>query len=305
MSTRVTTVSAICAVVVTYNPDIEVVEQLLRQLQANACDFVVVDNQSTNADDLQAVVSTLTHCRALLRQTTNIGQAAALNLGLQKLSDGQYELALLFDQDSAIDANFCSQMLLAWDEARTHATGPVAAIGPRLEDPVSRRRIPFRSFEHLFGRHESPAVPSGQVVHTGFLITSGCLISMAALKTIGPMRADYFIDNVDLEWCFRAKSRGFQIFGTDHARLYHRIGEAGSSYLVRKGIVVQHSSLRFYYSSRNRIHLHRQPHAPRNWKLKDSVRFLLKTSYLMLTSPERRAYWTSLRQAMKDAGSLP
>ena len=305
MSTRQTAVSAVCAVVVTYNPDIAVVGQLLRQLQANGCDFVVVDNQSTNADALQATVSSLTHCRALMRQTANIGQAAALNLGLQQLSDWQYELALLFDQDSAIDTDFCSQMLLAWDEAHAHATDPVAAIGPRLEDPVTHRRVAFRSFEHLFGRQETAAVPSGLLVHTGFLITSGCLMSMAALKAIGPMRADYFIDNVDLEWCFRAKSRGFQILGTDHARLYHRIGEAGSSYLVRKGIVVQHSALRFYYSSRNRIHLHRQPHAPRNWKIKDSVRFVLKTSYLLLTSPERRAYWASLRQAMKDAATLP
>lgn len=305
MSTRPTTVSAVCAVVVTYNPDIAVVEQLLRQLQGNACDFVVVDNQSANADELQTIVSSLPHCRALLRQTTNIGQAAALNLGLQKLADWQYELALLFDQDSAIDTDFCSQMLQAWSEARNHAPGPVAAIGPRLEDPVTHRRITFRSFEHLFGRHETAAVPGGLLVHTGFLITSGSLVSMAALNTIGPMRADYFIDNVDLEWCFRAKSKGFQIFGTDHARLYHRIGEAGSSYLVRKGIVVQHSALRFYYSSRNRIHLHRQPHAPRNWKLKDSVRFFLKTSYLMLTSPERRDYWASLRKAMKDAATLP
>ncbi len=305
MPTRPTAASAICAVVVTYNPDIAVVERLLHKLQANACDFVVVDNQSTNVDELQAIVFSLTHCRGLMRQTANIGQAAALNLGLQQLSDWQYELALLFDQDSAIDADFCRQMLLAWDEARAHAPGPLAAIGPRLEDPVTQRRVPFRSFEHLLARHESPAIPSGLLVHTGFLITSGCLISMAALKRIGPMRADYFIDNVDLEWCFRAKASGFQIFGTDHARLYHRIGEAGSSYLVRKGIVVQHSALRFYYSSRNRIHLHRQPHAPRNWKLKDSLRFFLKTSYLMLTSPERRAYWASLRQAMKDAATLP
>ncbi len=305
MSTRPTTASAVCAVVVTYNPDLAVVEQLLRQLQGNACDFVVVDNQSTNADELQTIVSSLTHCRALLRQTANIGQAAALNLGLQKLSDWQYQLALLFDQDSAIDTDFCRQMLLAWDQAHTHAPGRVAAIGPRLEDPVTRRRVPFRSFDRLFSRHESAAVPSGLLVHTGFLITSGSLVSMAALKSIGPMRADYFIDNVDLEWCFRAKSMGFLLFGTDHARLYHRIGEAGSSYLVRKGIVVQHNALRFYYSSRNRIHLHRQPHAPRNWRLKDSVRFFLKASYLMLTSPERRAYWASLRQAVKDAATLP
>ncbi len=298
-------VTAVCAIVVTYNPDIPVVGQLLRGLQANACDFVVVDNHSDNVHALQAIVSGLSHARALLRQDANIGQAAALNLGLQHLAERPYELALLFDQDSAIDPTFCGELLKAWDEAQAHAPGPVAAIGPRLEDPLTRRRVPFRSFEHLFARREHATGPSGKLVHAGFLVTSGSLISMAALQTIGPMRADYFIDNVDLEWCFRAQSRGFRIYGTDHARLHHRIGEASTSYLVRKGFVVQHNALRFYYSSRNRIHLHRQPHAPRNWRLKDGVRFVLKTSYLMLTSSDRRAYWSSLRKAVKDAARLP
>jgi rhamnosyltransferase len=300
-----TPVSAVCAVVVTYNPDIGVVERLLRALQAQACDFLVVDNASENAEQLQTIVAGLSHGQALLRQTINIGQAAALNLGLETLRVQARELAMLLDQDSTITPGFCAGMLRAWDEAQMLVPGQVGAIGPRLEDPASGRRVPFRSFDQLFDRSERASGPSGQLVQADFLITSGSLIPIAALAKIGLMRADYFIDNVDLEWCFRARSRGFSLFGTDHARMHHRIGEASTNYLVRKGFVVQHNALRFYYSTRNRLHLHRQPYAPRNWRLKDGVRFVLKTSYLMLTSPNRRAYWASLRKALNDVDSLP
>jgi rhamnosyltransferase len=296
---------SVCAIIVTYQPDLAVVGQLLRDLEANACDFVVIDNHSRNGDELATIVSGQTRARGLLRQPDNIGQAAALNLGLQQLQDWRYELALLFDQDSAIGPDFCDRLLQAWDEAQAHAPGPVAAIGPRLEDPASRHLTPFRSFERLFDTRERTTGPGGQLVHTDFLITSGCLLSLEAVAAVGPMRADYFIDNVDLEWCFRARARGYQIYGTDHVRLSHRIGETSDNYLVRKGVVVQHSALRFYYSSRNRLHLRRQPYAPRNWRIKDSVRFALKTSYLLLTSPQRSAYWASLRKALSDASLLP
>ena len=42
------------------------------------------------------------------------------------------------------------------------------------------------------------------------------------------MKESYFIDNIDLEWCFRAKSKGYELIGTDEAVLYHAIGERSS-----------------------------------------------------------------------------
>lgn len=300
-----TPVQAVCAVIVTYNPELEVVGRLFRALNEQACDFVVVDNHSDNASALRRELEGLPHARQQLFQTDNIGQAAALNLGMEAARALSQPLVLLFDQDSTVPEGFCAGLLRAWDEARNDAPGAVAAVGPRLQDPVSGRRIPFRRFQHLLDRKEHPAQTSRQLLHADFLITSGCLIAQDALAKIGPMRADYFIDNVDLEWCFRARSLGFHLYGTDHAVLHHRIGEASANLLVRKGLVVQHSALRFYYSTRNRLHLRRQPYAPLVWRVKDAVRFLLKTGFLLLTSPNRRAYWASLRRALHDAHSLP
>lgn len=164
--------------------------------------------------------------------------------------------------------------------------------------------MPFRTFRSLVEWREARADSSGQLVETAFLITSGTLLSLPALSSIGPMREEYFIDNVDLEWCFRATSRGYVLFGTEHARLLHRIGEDSDNPLVRRGIIVQHSALRYYYSTRNRLHLHRQPYTPQTWRVKDCARFILKSAYLLATSPQRRAFWSSLWRAVRDARQL-
>jgi len=295
----------VCAVVVTYHPDLAVTMDLLRQLDDSACDFLVIDNHSSNIAELKASVDPLSSCQGLLALGENIGQAAALNRALDEVARRGYELALLFDQDSSIGAHFVENLLTAWDEAQALTPGRVAAVGPRLVEPHSGRRMPFRSFRRLLERQESPATADGKLIHTAFLITSGSLVSLQALAHIGPMRSDYFIDNVDLEWCFRAVSNGYALYGSEHASLLHRIGEDSDNPLVKRGLIVQHSALRYYYSTRNRRHLHRQTYAPLVWRIKDNVRWALKTLYLLLTSAERRAFWSSLRRALRDARHLP
>lgn len=297
--------SLACAIVVTFNPDLPELTRLLEQLDRNGCDFLVIDNASSNATAIAEVAQRQPRNRAVLALDRNIGQAAALNAGLARAQDMGYPMAFLFDQDSGIDDDFCQRMLAAWQLAVTGSDRPVAAIGPRLIVPETGRRIPFRTFDSAFDRREHALPGSTGLIRTGFLITSGCLVSMSALKAVGPMREDYFIDNVDLEWCFRALDRGYLLYGTDQARLHHRIGLVSDRLLVRKGLVVEHGALRYYYSTRNRLHLHRQAHAPAAWVLKDRVRFVLKTLYLLATSAQRHDYWSSLRRALRDARQLP
>lgn len=305
MRDAVDTPSMACAIVVTFNPELPQLTQLLGQLERNGCDFLVIDNASSQAAQVGQAATGLARCRGVIPLEHNIGQAAALNAGLARAQALGYPMAFLFDQDSGIDDDFCARMLQAWHIASRQSDLPVAAIGPRLVVPETGRRIPFRTFDSALDRRERSLAGTSGLLRAGFLITSGSLVSMAALQAVGPMREDYFIDNVDLEWCFRALARGHLLYGTDHARLHHRIGLASDSLLVRKGLVVQHSALRFYYSSRNRLHLHRQPHAPAAWVVKDRVRFVLKTLYLLATSAQRRDYWSSLRRAVRDARQLP
>ena len=118
------------------------------------------------------------------------------------------------------------------------------------------------------------------------------------------MKESYFIDNVDLEWCFRAKSKGYELVGTDAAILYHAIGERSSNPFVRAGIIAQHSPQRSYFSSRNRVHLYGMNYSPTGWKYRDIIRFIIKTIWLLITSPDRKEYCKNIFLGIKDAKLL-
>jgi rhamnosyltransferase len=301
----VTSDPSICAIVVSFNPDVAVLVNLARQLDRNDCDYVLVDNGSGNIEDFADTLLACARCKALIRLDENRGLAAAINIGLLHLRDVGCRFAVLFDQDSHIGPTYCRDILEAWEEAVAISGDRVAAIGPRLQDPDTGRRTPFREFDRMFFRSDRRVTENSSLYHTGFLISSGTLVPIAVLADVGLMRDEYFIDNIDVEWCFRARSLGYELYGTDRAVLYHRIGEPSDNLLVRHGILVKHSPLRSYYSTRNRINLYRQRYAPLGWKVRDFCRFVLKSLWLLVFSAQRRDYWRNIRRGIDDARTMP
>jgi len=292
-----------CAIVVTWQPDQATLKNLLETLLSQGCKVIVIDNGPGEAQSLAAMINALSAHISLTSWPDNRGLAAGLNEGLRQALASGLPYALLFDQDSAINNNFCREMMSAMEKALALSSRPVAALGPRLQDPDSGRRTPFRVFG-LWRRSDRRHSAATDLYTADFLITSGTLLPLAALADIGLMKEEYFIDNIDLEWCFRATAAGYALYGTDAATLYHRIGEKADNPLVKAGIMVQHSPLRSYYSSRNRLHLYRQAYAPLDWKLRDICRFILKTAYTLLFSPQRRDYCQHIRRGIADAGKL-
>lgn len=295
-----------CALIVTWEPDVPVLLALVERLLADDCPCRIIDNGSSSAASLRRAFDHLPPEHVTVSWLPeNVGLAAALNRGLEQAAGEGYRYALLFDQDSAIDTGFSRTMLEAFREASVLTPRPLAALGPRLQDPDSGRRTPFRVFDRWLRRSDRRLAGELPYFESGFLVTSGTLLDLTCLPAIGWMREDYFIDNIDLEWCFRARERGYAVVGTDLAVLHHRIGEASGRWLVRRGWVVEHSPLRAYYSTRNRFHLQRQPHAPAGWVWRDRIRFVLKSAWLLLCTGRRRAYWQNIRKGMRDAGGLP
>ena len=292
-----------CAIIVTYNPEMAALLKLLSQLNRET-DFLVIDNGSSQADRFRESIVVYTRCLEYRQLTENVGLAQALNYGLEEAQKRNYQFALLFDQDSSLGDMYVESMLTAYEEALEIGKRKIAAIGPRVINPQTRRQSPFKLFSKILFRSDRPFYDSRHLYQADFLITSGTLLALSCLDDIGPMKASYFIDNVDLEWCFRAKSRGYALLGTDRAILYHAIGERSDSPLVRKGILAKHNPDRTYYSSRNRVHLYGVSYSPWGWKLRDCGRFLIKACWLILTSPQRRQYWRNITAGIRDSQSL-
>lgn len=287
---------AICAVIVTFNPDSTDFAGLQSDLIAEGLPYVVVDNASATVPDV-------VNAEAVITNQVNQGLGAALNAGISAVRARGYQSVLLLDQDSRLSAGFVEGMQRALAEARMLGS-KVSAVGPILKHPETGAVQSFRMVDRLFYRHSQRVEGTKGLYWVDFLITSGSLISLQALADIGPMREDYFIDNIDLEWCFRARAKGYQAYGTDHCCLLHRIGEAHPNALVRRGLVKMHSPERVYYSTRNRFHLYGQAHAGWLWKCRDFPRFLSKTGFLVLFSTQRKEYLKNTIAGLRDARRL-
>lgn len=235
----------ICAVIVTYHPDADFHERLVR-IAKQVDQVVVVDNNSDSASVamLQGVCVRLKI--KLILNDYNMGIAAALNQGGNLAHDMNYTWALLFDQD----------------------TDPIGAMVKVFA--AVYKQFPDKGRLALIGANYS-ALRSGQIRHhiesnhvSGWIekktiITSGSLLRLDLFEVIGPFRAEFFIDHVDHEYCLRARSEGFRVIMTQEPTMAHSIGAPSMHQLLWKSVrITNHSAIRQYYMMRNHIVLSRE-----------------------------------------------
>lgn len=261
-------------VIVFYRPDHNCVARANRL--ANILPCVVVDNtESASTADVLGLNARIDY----VANGANLGIATALNQGVERLITVGCTSALLFDQDSEPSAQLLAELpqTLAVERSRTSR---VALIGPAYEDRRLGGTAPFVRFGYLRLRR---VVPSGtQPVDVDFLITSGSCINLAAWRDIGSMDDSLFIDFVDLEWCVRARSKGYAVLGIPKLRLTHELGGEPVRVLGRK--YPGHSAARHYYLFRNAVALIRRDYVPWTWKstelLKMPVRLLIYALFM-------------------------
>jgi rhamnosyltransferase len=256
----------VLAVVVTYEPVVENTARLLTALRPQVAGIVVVDNGSAPAR-LHALRSAAQSVGAsLVALESNRGVAAAQNLGIAWIRERGAEFALLFDQDSLPAPDMVDRLLDGY--ARAHSeSNPVAGVGPITVDERSAG-APLLFESRRWGPRRAD-VPSddGALVPVTFLLASGCLIPVEALDAIGPMKEEWFIDHIDLEWGLRAAKAGLAMYGVVGARLQHSLGDSTVHIPGRARNVHIHSPVRNYYMTRNTVLLARSGLMRPAWRL--------------------------------------
>jgi rhamnosyltransferase len=158
--------------------------------------------------------------------------------------------------------------VLLTDEAKLITAGVhVGAIGPSFRDPRSGSYYPMIKIVGpmlMKIKHKCDFEP----VEVSFTIASGSLIRIDAFNRVGAMNEEFFIDCVDIEWCFRAYAKGFRIFVSTKAVMSHMIGDNRERSLGRE--ISIHSPLRRYYMARNWILLARLRWVPVGFKIREA-----------------------------------
>lgn len=266
-------VSDVCAVIVSYQPDPAAIADLLETVMPQVGAVALVDNASAGGWQMAVGELLAAHGGALLDQPRNIGLAAAQNVGIDWARARGFCHVLLLDQDSQPDAGMVAALWRALQVLS--ATSRVAAVGPRFHDLREHRDAPFVRIAFPLNR-KLWCDPDTSSIACDFLISSGALIPVAVLDEVGPMDAGLFIDNVDMEWGFRAQARGYMLHGVCTATMHHRLGDDRRTLPFGLGQIVVHGPLRLYYMMRNRLLLYRLPHTPRIWIAQDLPRVLAK-----------------------------
>ncbi|MBU9374700.1 glycosyltransferase family 2 protein [Burkholderia multivorans] len=248
--------------VVFYRPDHGCVARANRLAKVWPC--VVVDNTESASTSTTLGLDPRVDYVA---NGENLGIATALNQGIERLIEAGCRSALLFDQDSEPSDELLVELPRTLD-AECMRNRRVALIGPAYEDARLGGVAPFVRFGYLKLRRIQPE--GTEPVDVDFLITSGSCLNLEAWRDIGPMDDGLFIDFVDLEWCVRARSKGYAVLGAPTLRLTHELG--GEPVKVFGRNYPSHGPIRHYYLFRNAIALIRRTYVPWSWKSTELVK---------------------------------
>ncbi|RAR60615.1 rhamnosyltransferase [Paraburkholderia unamae] len=249
-------------VVVFYRPD-EASAQLANRL-ADFGPCVVVDNTEGHGvpcgEPLDGRI-------VYLRNGANLGIATAINQGVERLIVMGCTRAMIFDQDSEPSGELLDALpaVLAGELERDPR---VALVGPAYVDARLGGVVPFVRFGYFKLRRVAPT--GTMPIAVDFLITSGSCINLAVWRDVGPMDDALFIDFVDLEWCARARYKGYSVLGAPSLRMEHSLGGEPVRLLGRS--YPGHSAVRHYYMFRNAVLLIRRGYIPWSWKSTELVK---------------------------------
>lgn len=288
----------VSAVLVTFNPDLETLFTAIQAISKQVSNILIVDNASLNFSEnwLEGFKDQMPAKLYFLHQKENLGIAAAQNIGIEKALTLGADFVWLLDQDSIPSSSMVAELLAVMTCAQSkQETFPVAAVGPAIVDRCSGKNYYFMTDRDGFPHKWTPSkviqeLPMFQEVTV--LVASGTLISIEAIKYIGGMRSNYFINHVDTEWCLRAKAMGYKLLGVPTSKLEHRFGDTTKQvWIFGYKEVIYHSPLRNYYDIRNTLLMLRD--TPMTWVWKAHfIGRIMRLAYFLVFAEER---WLRLR----------
>jgi rhamnosyltransferase len=183
----------------------------------------------------------------LIVNAENLGVAQALNAGIQRAVARGHAWALLLDQDSEVNDDMVATLLRVYashpDRERLAVIGSHYPGANHIDIDIDVGRIPEAA---------GPVAHAGQWDEVEAVITSGSLLPLAAHATVGPFREEFFIDYVDIDYCLRARAKGYRVIKTKKQLMSHAIGAPTiHKWLWLRKSTTNHSADRRYYIARN------------------------------------------------------
>lgn len=263
----------IAGVVILYNPEDDVINNIESYLEELDCLFVFDNTEFPNEKIVEKIkllprVQYISFC-------DNMGIAFALNTVLKAASS--YHFLLTMDQDS----RFCPGMMTNYKKL----------IEENYRDNTSIAM--FSVYQ------EGMKLESNEIQYVERAINSGSIVDISIASRLGGFDEKLFIDEVDNEFCYRAQLHGYKILCFPQIKMLHHLGDpiSGSLFGVKfKGF--NHNKLRKYYIARNKVYVIRKYPRVTGYCCKELMKIFIK---LLLVEPEKVNRFLYMCKGIKDA----
>ncbi|WP_273731330.1 glycosyltransferase [Leuconostoc mesenteroides] len=264
----------VASLIITYNPNIDKLKELINTIEEQFERCLIVDNGSKNIASLTNTVDN----QRIISLNENTGIAHALNVGIDRLMKEGYEWVITFDQDSQPESNLNEVF------QKLSITKEDAVIGTYYIDnnwsPEERQNnvSSFKVYDETF-----------------YVITSGCFLNTTAWLEVKGFDDSLFIDWVDFDYNKRLILRGYRVYRTNKLIMKHEVGEViQRPKLLKQALglnrpIRDHSATRQYYIFRNRIIFYKR-YANDNM-VKSLIRSLIAIrEVILLPKPQKKIH---------------
>lgn len=226
-----------CVGIVTYNPDINKLNDCINAALEFNVKIFIFDNASINLAEIERLVNNRNSV-SLQKSKKNLGIAVALNRLSQYAMENKFEWILTLDQDSKCPSN------LVKEYEKYININNIGILCPFIKDINTE-----------FNYNKETTLD----MCVDKCITSGSLVKIEVWNQINGYDESMFIDGVDFDFCRRVKDAGFKIIRVDNVILNHEIGHITlRNFFLIRVLVMNHNSFRKYYIARNIIYLERK-----------------------------------------------
>jgi len=277
-------INNISIIIVLYKPiDFNLDKTINATLLSNKHKLVIVDNtpnQNLKIENSEQII--------YIPLLENKGIAEAQNIGINLSINIGADYIVFFDQDSLIPPNYITNILDCFLIIKKKYPN-LATIGPRIIDKNNK-------LENRSRLRKSSAIKDFLIC--GQIISSGSIIPTEIINKVGLMKSDLFIDYVDLEWCWRAKSLGYICGQTTFIYMDHKIGS--HELKIGKYTIGVSAIPRYYYIYRNYIKLMFINYVPIRWKISHGVRLFFRIFYFPIILDNGREVLKNMIRGIRD-----
>ncbi|MBO4231057.1 MAG: hypothetical protein J5886_05210 [Bacteroidales bacterium] len=184
----------VLAVIVTYYPDLELLKRNIEAMVGHV-DHILLWENTPSPDNIRYRLPDMDKLE-YYGVGENVGISRALNLARGRLPREGYDAILTMDQDSVWEN------LGLFMEKVSSPEAPFGLYGPAVYTPAL----------------EADFTPSDT------LITSGMLVPKEVFERIGGYEEMFFVDGIDLDFCYRAAKAGIHSWIVGGTSLIQRFG---------------------------------------------------------------------------------